>query len=187
MFCIHHVFSCFCVFLCCFALLLPKLEGMNEVSKISLPFLHLLWQCPLTTFHFGGKGFVVIRTPPLPSRYSSLSSLFSSLSSGSYLNSLCKEEVLGEVAAEGLEAALVVQQLLPHQGGHSRRAVDPKQVAEFSKTDSFLIFLFESSYLLRYIRAWKVPKNTFSRDEDSPAPSQISVTQTNYQKLAACQ
>ena len=64
MFCIHNVFSCFCVFLCCFALLLPKLEGMNEVSKISLPFLHLLWQCPLTTVHFGGKGFVVIRTPP---------------------------------------------------------------------------------------------------------------------------
>ena len=94
-----------------------------------LPFLHLLWQCPLTTFHFGGKGFVVIRTPPLPSRYSSLSSLFSSLSSGSYLNSLCKEEVLGEVAAEGLEAALVVQQLLPHQGGHARGAVDPKQIA----------------------------------------------------------
>ena len=93
------------------------------------------------------------------------------------MNSLCKEEVLGEVAAERLEAALVVQQLLPHQGGHSRRAVDPKQVADFSKTDSFLIFLFESSYLLRYIRAWKVPKNTFSRDEDSPAPSQISVTQ----------
>ena len=51
------------------------------------------------------------------------------LSSRSYLNSLCKEEVLGEVAAEGLEAALVVQQLLPHQGGHPRGAVDPKQIA----------------------------------------------------------
>ena len=45
------------------------------------------------------------------------------------MNSLCKEEVLGEVAAEGLEAALVVQQLLPHQGGHPRGAVDPKQIA----------------------------------------------------------
>ena len=46
------------------------------------------------------------------------------------MNSLCKEEVLGEVAAERLEAALVVQQLLPHQGGHPRGAVDPKQIAE---------------------------------------------------------
>ena len=47
-----------------------------------------------------------------------------------YLYSLGKEEVLSEVAAEGLEAALVVQQLFSHQRGHPCRAVDPKKVAE---------------------------------------------------------
>ena len=46
-----------------------------------------------------------------------------------HLDSLGKEEVFGQVAAEGLKAALVVQQLLPHQGGHARGAVDPKQIA----------------------------------------------------------
>ena len=46
-----------------------------------------------------------------------------------HLDSLGKEEVFRQVAAEGLKAALVVQQLLPHQGGHPRGAVDPKQIA----------------------------------------------------------
>ena len=36
-----------------------------------------------------------------------------------------EEEVLGEVAPEGLEAAGLVQQLLPHEGGHARGAVHP--------------------------------------------------------------
>ena len=36
-----------------------------------------------------------------------------------------EEEVLGEVAPEGLEAAGLVQQILPHEGGHARGAVDP--------------------------------------------------------------
>ena len=46
------------------------------------------------------------------------------------LDGLGKEEVFGKVAAKGLEAALVVQQLLPHQSGHTRCAVDPKQIAD---------------------------------------------------------
>ena len=47
-----------------------------------------------------------------------------------HLDGLGEEEVFGKVAAKGLEAALVVQQLLPHQSGHTRCAVDPKQIAD---------------------------------------------------------
>ena len=87
-----------------------------------------------------------------------------------HLDSLGKEEVFRQVAAEGLKAALVVQQLLSHQGGHARGAVDPEEVAEENNEDDH----GGVDYLFRYMRAWKVPKNTFSRDEEAPAPSQVS-------------
>lgn len=41
---------------------------------------------------------------------------------------LCEEEVFRQVLAEGLHAAHLVQELLAHQGGHPRRAVDAEQV-----------------------------------------------------------
>ena len=52
----------------------------------------------------------------------------------------------------------------PIETGVQRRAAEENNEDDHGGVD----------YLFRYMRAWKVPKNTFSRDEEAPAPSQVS-------------
>ena len=39
----------------------------------------------------------------------------------------------------------------------------------------------DPDYLLRYILAWKVPKKTFSNDDETPAPSHVSASNTHLE------
>ena len=80
--------------------------------------------------------------------------------------------------------------MLPHQGGHARRTVDPKKVAgedddvADSKDDNGGDYVFDvkdPAHLLRYILAWKVPKKTFSNDDETPAPSHVSASNTHLE------
>ena len=39
----------------------------------------------------------------------------------------------------------------------------------------------DPAHLLRYILAWKVPKKTFSNDDETPAPSHVSASYTHLE------
>ena len=78
-----------------------------------------------------------------------------------HLDSLGKEEVFRQVAAEGLKAALVVQQLLSHQGGHARGAVDPEEVAEENIEDERLDHLWRWRLPVQVHACVESPKKHF--------------------------